>query len=114
MEVSVLSWGYPQVTRLDHDLVLKPMVICGSTILGNLHICIYIYTNLFGLFQYKLCVWRFPNIPNIHTIYKSIWNIYVYFNRFQQIKIMIFPLVHRFLSLVMRDLTFIYVYMQGF
>ena len=65
------------------------MVICGSTILGNLHTHIYIYTQ-----------------------YKSIWNIYVYFNRFQQIY-MIFPLVHRFLSLVMRimrDLTFIYVY----
>ena len=55
---------------------------------------------------------RKPPHIYIYTQYKSIWNIYVYFNRFQQIY-MIFPLVHRFLSLVMRimrDLTFIYVY----
>ena len=36
MEVSVLSWGYPQLIQsLDHDLVWKAMVTWGSPVFGK-------------------------------------------------------------------------------
>ena len=48
-QIEFPKMGAPQNhSKLDHDLVLKPMVTWGSTILGKLHMmdinkCIYIY-----------------------------------------------------------------------